>query len=109
MSTPMATPTEPDEASYNPNIGEHIADALENRGVTVDAAAAGTGIADLGALVAGRRDLTAADALRLARYFGTSAVFWMNLSVSSALRRAELELGEALEQVQPLPPVADPG
>lgn len=104
----MNMPPEGEDAPYNPHVGEHIADALENRGVTVETASTGACIPDLAELVAGRRDLTGADALRLARYFGTSAQFWMNLYAASALRRAELELGNALDQVRPLPLVDGP-
>jgi addiction module HigA family antidote len=40
-------------------------------------------------VVLGRRGVTADTALRLARYFGTSAEFWMNLQA-----RYDLDLGE---------------
>ena len=39
-------------------------------------------------IVNGRRGITPATALRLAKYFGTSEAFWMNLQVHSELYRA---------------------
>ena len=43
-------------------------------------------------IVAGRRNITADTALRLGRYFGTSADFWMNLQKTYELRLAERAL-----------------
>ncbi len=43
-----------------------------------------------------RRGITADTALRLARYFGTSAEFWMGLQADYDLRRAESAANEAL-------------
>ena len=40
----------------------------------------------------GRRSITADTALRLSRWFGTSAHFWMNLQKNYELRKAEQEL-----------------
>lgn len=40
-------------------------------------------------IVNGRRGITADTALRLARYFGTTAVFWMNLQASFDLDVAQ--------------------
>jgi addiction module HigA family antidote len=39
-------------------------------------------------IVNGRRGITPATALRLAKYFGTSEAFWMNLQLHSDLYRA---------------------
>ena len=47
-------------------------------------------------------DLTPDTALRLARYFGTSAGFWMNLQSRYALERAQEQLEDTLKQIQPL-------
>jgi addiction module HigA family antidote len=43
----------------------------------------------IGEIVAGRRGITPDTALRLARYFRTSAQFWMNLQVKYDLDVAE--------------------
>ena len=50
-----------------------------------------------------RVDLTPDTALRLARYFGTSPEFWMNLQGRYALERASDELRAELESIQPSP------
>jgi addiction module HigA family antidote len=47
-------------------------------------------------IVNGRRGITADTALRLARYFGTTAAFWMNLQSSYDLYVAERDLGEKI-------------
>lgn len=40
--------------------------------------------------------------MRLARYFGTTAEFWMNLQVACDLRCAEIEAGKRIaRKVQP--------
>lgn len=51
----------------------------------------------IGDIIAGKRSITADTALRLGRYFGTSAQFWMNLQADYDLRKAMIELGEKLE------------
>ena len=44
------------------------------------------------AIINGQRGVTADTALRLARFFGTSAEFWMNLQMTYDLRNAEKAL-----------------
>lgn len=44
-------------------------------------------------IVRERRSVTPDTALRLARYFGTTPQFWMNLQASFDLKTAELTLG----------------
>jgi addiction module HigA family antidote len=49
-----------------------------------------------------KRGITADTALRLARYFGTTAKFWLNLQASFELERAEDQLGKSvLREVLP--------
>ena len=43
-----------------------------------------------------KRGITADTALRLARYFGTTAKFWLNMQVSYELEAAEDRLGNGL-------------
>jgi antitoxin HigA-1 len=50
----------------------------------------------IGAIVKGERSVTADTALRLARFFGTSAEFWMNLQSMHDLTKARLESGVAI-------------
>jgi len=53
-------------------------------------------------IVNGRRSITADTALRLARYLGTSAQFWLNLQARYDLERAEDELAGRIEtEVRP--------
>jgi addiction module HigA family antidote len=47
-------------------------------------------------LIAGKRAITADTALRLARYFGTSADLWMNLQKTYELDLARKEAGEEI-------------
>jgi len=47
-------------------------------------------------------DLTPDTALRLARYFGTSPFFWMNIQNRYALDKAEDQLNGALDEISPL-------
>ena len=49
-------------------------------------------------IVLRKRRVTADTALRLAKYFGTSAQFWMGLQTDYDLDLAEDELGDRLEQ-----------
>jgi len=52
----------------------------------------------MGAIVKGERSVTADTALRLARFFGTSAEFWMNLQAMHELTRARAESGREIER-----------
>jgi addiction module HigA family antidote len=54
------------------------------------------------AILAGRRAVTADSALRLARAFGTSAEFWLNLQIAHDLRVAERESGPSVRSVRPV-------
>ena len=54
-------------------------------------------------IVNGRRSITADTALRLARYLGASAQFWLNLQAKYNLERAKDELAATIEnEVRPL-------
>jgi len=49
-------------------------------------------------IVNGRRSITVDTALRLARYFGTSAEVWMRMQVRYDLESSEKELGERVKR-----------
>ena len=49
-------------------------------------------------IVRERRSITPDTALRLARYFGTTPQFWMNLQTSYDLKVAEREMGTKIER-----------
>ncbi len=56
----------------------------------------------LSTIIRGRRAITADTALRLARYFGTSAEFWLNLQSDYELRLARREKAAIIQtEVKP--------
>lgn len=78
---------------------------LEPLGMTAYKLAKGIGVdaPRVYEIVHGKRAITADTALRLARYFGTSAEFWLNLQGHYDLEVEEALHGESIEkQVQPL-------
>ncbi len=52
----------------------------------------------IGDILHGRRGITPDTALRLARFFGNSPEFWLNLQQMHDLSKARMELGEAIER-----------
>jgi addiction module HigA family antidote len=61
----------------------------------------------VGEILHGRRGVSTDTALRFARYFGTSAEFWLNLQAAHDLSKTRLELGKSIERdVEPLKPEA---
>jgi len=52
-------------------------------------------------IVRERRGVTADTALRLSRYFGTSAEFWLGLQDDYDLKTRQKELAEELKRIQP--------
>jgi plasmid maintenance system antidote protein VapI len=50
------------------------------------------------AILRGERAVSADTALRLARFFGTSASFWLGLQMDHDLEAARAALGERLER-----------
>lgn len=79
--------------------GEVLEDILRDAGLTANALALALRVPAnrIGAILKGERGITADTALRLARYFGTSAQLWMNLQtqydldVAEDLRRSHIE------------------
>ncbi len=78
--------------------GLTVAAELEARGISAHRAALMMRVPPnrLGLILAGRRSITADTALRLARLFGTSAQFWMNLQSHYDLAVAEREHGRKI-------------
>jgi antitoxin HigA-1 len=55
-------------------------------------------------VVRGKRAVSADTALRLERYFGASAQFWLNLQIAYDLRVATAAAGEQIErEIEPMP------
>ena len=52
----------------------------------------------IGDIIHGRRAITPDTALRLARFFGNSPEFWLNLQQMHDLSKARLELTETIER-----------
>jgi len=52
----------------------------------------------IGEIVQGKRAITSDTALRLARFFGNSPEFWLNLQQTHDLSKAKLELGKTIER-----------
>lgn len=75
-------------------------DYLEPLGMSQYALAKALGItqARLGEIVRGRRAITPDTALRLARYFGTSAEFWVGMQAQYDLEVARDALAAAIER-----------
>jgi addiction module HigA family antidote len=61
-------------------------------------------------ILSGRRAVTADTALRLARWFGTSAELWMNLQQIYEIDLARQRVGEAIGRLstRPAMPLAEP-
>ena len=52
-------------------------------------------------IVSGKRGLTPSTALRLAKFFGMSADFWLNLQMKLDLYNAEQKEREVLRKIKP--------
>lgn len=80
--------------------GEILGEDLREAGVSLNelARALRVPMNRISAIVNGRRAITADTAMRLARYFGTSAQYWMNLETAYELAVAGRERGEAIER-----------
>lgn len=78
--------------------GRTLAAELEARGISAHALALKLRVPAnrISEIVGGKRGMTAETALRLGRYFGTSAAFWMNLQTKYDLEVAEREFGERI-------------
>ena len=63
----------------------------------------GVPVTRISKIIAGQRGVTADTALRLGRYFGTSAEMWMNMQAGYDLRSARYESEKAINrEVKPI-------
>ena len=54
-------------------------------------------------IVRERRGISSDTALRLARFFNTSAQFWLNLQTSYDLKQTEIKIGDSIhDEVKPI-------
>lgn len=84
--------------------GEILRDELEELGLSANAFAGKIRVPTnrITEILAARRSVTAETALRLARFFGTSAQFWMNLQSNYDLKTAAIASGkDIVRQVRP--------
>ena len=77
---------------------------LEPLGVTQHRLAVSIGVPPrrINEIVHGKRRITADTALRLARFFGTTDRFWLNLQTRFDLEVEKDHLGDELEAISPL-------
>ena len=73
---------------------------LKPMGLSLASVSRSTGIpaSRLTEITKGRRSLTAETALRLAKFFGTSAAFWVGLQAEHDLEVAEKSVGAKIER-----------
>jgi len=84
--------------------GEILADEMKDIGLSANQLAKQLKVPAnrMTTIINGERNITADTALRLARYFGSSAEFWMNLQSTYDLKVAQAKKRDIIEsQVQP--------
>lgn len=79
-------------------------DFIKGFGITQNRLAVSIGVPPrrINEIVHGKRGISADTALRLAKYFGTSAEFWINLQSRYELDRAEDLVGDRIARITPL-------
>ena len=79
-------------------------DFIEGFGITQNKLAVSIGVPPrrINEIVHGKRGITADTAIRLARYFGTSEEFWMNLQSNYELRLERRMLRNKIAAITPL-------
>lgn len=79
-------------------------DFIEGFGITQNKLAVSIGVPPrrINEIVHGKRGITADTALRLARYFGTSDEFWMNLQSNYELRLERRVLAGTIAEIAPI-------
>ena len=80
--------------------GEILAEDLQDAEVSLNQLARSLRVPmnRISAIVNGRRSITADTAMRLARYFGTSPAYWMNLQTAYDLAVAERTIREQVDR-----------
>ena len=76
--------------------GDHLAEFLEEMDVTAYRLSKETGMPQtrVGDIINKGRSITADTAMRLGKFFGTSAQFWMNLQATYDLKIADIKHGK---------------
>lgn len=81
-----------------------MVDFIEGFAITQNKLAVAIGVPArrINEIVHGKRGISADTAVRLSKYFGTSAEFWMNLQTHYELRLERRALQEQIDAIQPL-------
>ena len=81
-----------------------MVDFIEGFGITQNKLAVSIGVPPrrINEIVHGKRGITADTAIRLARFFGTSEEFWMNLQSNYELRLERRALRDKVAAITPL-------
>ncbi len=85
--------------------GEHLAEFLEDFNLSQYRLAKSlhVPIGRISEILKGKRGISADTALRLSRFFGTTAQFWLNLQSKYELEKAQNSIGNNIKQeVSPL-------
>lgn len=79
-------------------------DFIQGFGITQNKLAVAIGVPPrrINEIVHGKRGITADTAVRLSRYFGNSAEFWMNLQAHYELRIERRALRAQLDAIEPI-------
>lgn len=89
--------------------GEVLKDELAEIGMTANAFARALHVPAnrITGILHGNRSITADTALRISRFFGTTAEFWLNLQTAYDLKIARQTIGKKVEQEVPsfVPPM----
>ncbi len=82
--------------------GEILKEELETRSLSANRLAQAIQVPAnrISLVLKGQRGISADTALRLARYFGTSPQFWLNLQNGYDLKRAERENGKTIRKIK---------
>jgi len=80
--------------------GTVLAEEIEARGISANRLALDLGVpaSRIGEIIRGRRSVSPETALRLARYFGGSPTFWLNLQAAHDLGVAEKKYGDEIKR-----------
>lgn len=81
-----------------------LEDFIEGFGITQHKLAVSIGVPPrrINEIVHGKRGITADTALRLGKYYGVEAMFWMNLQNQYEIELAEDKSLAEIEQIQPV-------
>ena len=105
MGTGSALTTEANSKLAPVHPGEVLMeDFIEGFGITQNKLAVAIGVPPrrINEIVHGKRAVTADTALRLGKYFGVSAQFWLNLQTQYDLDVAEDRLSMQIDAITPL-------